>query len=252
MEVTVHGVNLQYTSSDGFLPIPLNFWSVEFLIVSYFPVLGSTQYSQFSVVATEPDTSVEIFLKNGTSSLVMLNLHQTYTISSTLDLTGSYVKSNKHIAVYSGVQCANVPESIGGCDHLSVAVPPVASLGYGFLVSPIAGRATNVGYIIRIMASKNGTEVSTNVNGSVTLNMGEFIEYNIVNSGQALLVNCTKACLVVQYNKGTYADSHITDPFMMIVTPFRAYTKRFIWETPPRGNGSPYVNYVNIIVPSGK
>ena len=251
VEVTVHGVNLQTYSSDGFLPIPLDIWSLEYFVISYVPAY-SQHPSKFSVVATDPDTSVEIFLKNGTLLPVMLSLHQTYTIISTLDLTGTYVKSNKPIAMYSGVNCANVPVSVRACDHLAVAIPPVASLGSEFLVTPIAGRATNVGYIIRIMASKNGTEVSTNAYGSVTLNMGEFIEYNIVNSGQALLVNCTEPCLVAQYNKGTNADGHNTDPFMMIVTPFRAYTTRFIWETPLRANGSPFVNYVNIIVPSGK
>ena len=247
VEVTVHGVNLQSGTSDGFLPIPLEIWSLEFFVPAY-----SQRPSQFSVVATDADTSVEIFLKNGTSVSVMLSLHQTYTIISPLDLTGTYVKSNKPIAMYSGVSCANVPVSVLFCDHLAVAVPPVASLGSEFLVTPIAGLATKVGYIIRIMASKNDTEISTTAYGSVILNMGEFIEYNIQNSGQAMLINCSKPCLVAQYNKGETADGHQTDPFMMIVTPFRAYTNRFIWETPPRGNGNSFVNYVNIIVPSGE
>ena len=251
VEVTVHGVNLQSSTSDGFLPIPLEIWLLEFFVIAYVPAY-SEHPSQFSVVATDADTSVEIFLKNGTSVSVMLSLHQTYTIISTLDLTGTYVKSNKPIGMYSGVNCANVPVSVRACDHLAVAVPPVASLGSEFLVTPIAGRATNVGYIIRIIASKNDTEISTTAYASVILNMGEFIEYNIQNSGQAVLINCSKPCLVAQYNKGRTADGHKTDPFMMIVTPFRAYTNRFIWETPPRGNGNSFVNYVNIIVPSGE
>jgi hypothetical protein len=87
--------------------------------------------SQFAIVATENNTEVNILpsvhtTKNQANQLynVRLNRGEVYQVvarndpSNKCDLSGSIIKANKKIAVFSGHQCASFHKKILACNHL--------------------------------------------------------------------------------------------------------------------------------------
>ncbi len=56
------------------------------------------------------------------------------------DLTGTRITSSKPLSVFSGSDCANVPQGKGGCDHLVEQVPPTVTWwGSKFFVASLEG-----------------------------------------------------------------------------------------------------------------
>ena len=96
--------------------------------------------------------------ENGTvvkfhSSTITLNSVETYLIASdTDDLTGTRITSSKPLSVFSGSDCANVPQGIEFCDHLVEQVPPTVTWGSKFLVASLEGRSS--GQRIRVLSTE--------------------------------------------------------------------------------------------------
>ena len=97
-----------------------------------------------------------------------------------------------------------MPEKVGYCDHVAEQIPALSQLGRRHLVPPIAGRLLNAGYIIRVVGAQKSSSTSVNVMSyqQKTVRFGEFLEVDVPNNMEAVLVICDTNCLVVQYNKG--------------------------------------------------
>ena len=96
---------------------------------------------------------------------------------------------------------------------MAESIPPLAELGLVHVVPPIDGRSTDVGYIVRVVATNLSTTVTWKnadgtVSGTSSLTRGEFVTIDTIKTMQALLVKCSKPCVVMQYNKGKYGDIH--------------------------------------------
>ena len=135
----VHAITLDYESYDGFHPQPITGYSTEFYIPSY--QTTGWRSSQFLVVAAEDDTNVNYTIRDPNTgeygepkNISNLQRHDKFQVKKKAwDFTGTYVKSDKPIAVFSGVDCGHVPftgvKYKEKCDHMSVGVPPVGKLG---------------------------------------------------------------------------------------------------------------------------
>jgi hypothetical protein len=181
---------------------------------------------------------------------ITLQEGDTYQLSaptSGRDLTGSIITSDKPIAVFSGHTCSNVPSNTTFCDHLIEQIPPVTSLGQGFVTVPLASR--RAGDIFRIVATQDGTNVTVNGTNGYTedfsLDRGEFEELSIPSDVYSTIVS-NQAILVAQYSKGQTSDGVISDPFMMLIPPFEQFQNQYTLSTPATGFNR---HFINMVVP---
>ncbi|MGA1435654.1 MAG: IgGFc-binding protein, partial [Candidatus Kapaibacteriota bacterium] len=123
--ITVSGMSSQSLSTDGFSAIPVSKWGREYVIHSWpndiyihddDPQGKIPRSSQFMVIAAEDNTVIEFTprsrtfqkIQSGESTIIQLNKGQCYLVKSdTLpagsgDLSGTIVRSDKPIGVFSG------------------------------------------------------------------------------------------------------------------------------------------------------
>ncbi len=180
------------------------------------------------LVACENETVVKF-----NSSTITLNSMETYLIASdTNDLTGTRITSSKPLSVFSGSDCANVPQDINYCDHLVEQVPPTVTWGSKFLVASLEGRSS--GERIRVLSAR-AASVAVNCNTVVSVSEfqlqsgGSFREFEIpINSFCS--IESTSPVLVAQYAYGGESDG-VGDPFMMIIPPIEQFTNNYLVES---------------------
>ncbi|MGB5942139.1 MAG: malectin domain-containing carbohydrate-binding protein [Leeuwenhoekiella sp.] len=259
-EVTVYGLNQRNATTDAFLALPVDILDTEYLIMSY-PNLSTAFASLMGVVAIEDNTEVEIIpasnagiRSSGIPYTIVLNKGETYQLratgSSSNDLTGTSVTSDKPIAVFGGHVCANVPPGVPFCDHMIEQMPPSSSYGQQFVTTPLATRTS--GDIFRVLASQDNTAVTvTGTNGfsgSFTLNTSEFEELDIPSDEFVEIVSSAPV-LLAQYSKGQNSDGIVSDPFMMLIPPFEQFQNGYTVTTPATGFNK---HFINLAVPNSQ
>lgn len=289
-DITVYAHNQANTTSESFLVLPYDAIGRSYFIMSYnsdgdydnFPgsiAIGSTP-SQFAIVATEDSTTVIIKPKCATringknTQVVVLNRGDVYLVQADItqsnlrnDLTGTDVKSDKPIAVFSGHQRSSLPvetpRKTSSRDMLIEQMPCVATWGKNAYIVPYAqlsDMAPSGTDLYRIMAAFDDTEVY--IDGVLVdiINSGEFIEGALLGPHE---VKASTSILVAQFkktaedgtnNQGGYPNS---DPFMMVIPPKEQFLNfyRFInvqsYEAGANGFYKKVYNYqyVNVITP---
>ena len=224
----------QYHSarSEATVVLPVSTISNEYFIMSYTGINNGfvgTGFSEFMIVATEDETTVNYTLTDqtkggalsGSSQTVTLHQGQSYQVQAaqiTGDLTGTFVSADKRIAVFSGASFSGVPMNCGSHDNLLEMMPPLDTWGTRFVSVP-----TNDGDfdVFRVLASENGTTVTVFSQGGtptpITLNRGEFREYT---SFDATYIEADKPIIVTQYLIGqdcTSPDDLQGDPSMLVL-----------------------------------
>ncbi len=230
-------------SADAYLALPCSKMAVdeyEYYGISYDTL--SSYPSVILLVACENETVVKF-----NSSTITLDSMETYLIESDNDLTGTRITSSKPLSVFSGSDCANVPQGIRGCDHLVEQVPPTVTWGSKFLVASLEGRSS--GERIRVLSAR-AASVTVNCNTVVSVsefqlqNGGSFREFEIpINSFCS--IESTSPVLVTQYAYGRESDG-MGDPFMMIIPPIEQFTNNYFVEAFPLFIS----NYVTVYVSS--
>ncbi len=244
--VNVYGLSFFSSSADAYLALPCSKMAVdeyEYYGISY-GTSNSLYPSVILLVACENESVVKF-----DSLIITLNSMETYLIKSINDLTGTRITSSKPLSVFSGSDCANVPqlESISGCDHLVEQVPPTVTWGSKFLVASLEGRSS--GELIRVLSAR-AASVAVNCNTVVSVgefqlqNGGSFREFEIpINSFCS--IESTSPVLVAQYAYGGVSDG-VGGPFMMIITPIEQFTNNYFVEAFPLFVS----NYVTVYVSS--
>ncbi|XP_078685306.1 uncharacterized protein LOC144918406 [Branchiostoma floridae x Branchiostoma belcheri] len=252
-EIIVYGVNKVRHATDGFLGLPTDVHGKEYFVASY-TSLSFTLPAEFGIFGTEDNTDVNITLRGNTvyegvayttGSVIrsVLNKFEAVQFQGS-DLTGTHITSNKPVTLMSGVQCANVPSGIGGCDHIVEQIPPVDSWGRRFVTVPVAVRTG--GDIFRIVAARDGTIVTVTGHAVKLLHSGDFWELD-VPSNVYQVITSSKPIMVLQYSKGRMADSTTGDPFMMYVPPIEHFAADYTFATVDSVD-SVFDSYINIII----
>lgn len=250
-EISVYGLNKQSYTTDGYLALPTDVLGTSYINLAYqnTNVVNSTQ---FGIVASEDGTTVTITPSRNTGThaaglpyLVSLNQGQTYLLrneeAAPADLSGSIISSNKPIAVFGGMQCANIPANYIACDYLIEQLSPITTWGKTFLSVPLQDRQNGDTY--RFLASANNTSIEINGAVAVVLNKGQYYETMLTN---AALIKANNPISVAQYANSTSFDNMLGDPFMLVLTPVEQYLGSYHFSTPTSGFES---NVVNITVP---
>ncbi len=252
--ISVYGLNSRWQTTDTYLGLPVSVLGTEYRAIGY--KYSEGLLSQFAIIATEDETNVTIVPTITTSKRhppgipfsVKLRRGDVYQVtsltdqSSRTDLTGSRISADKKIAVFSGHQCAYVPEGIVGCNHLVEQLPPVTAWGSHYYIGMLEGRSR---YTIRVLAEHNKTKVFENSILVATLDAGQFYENSAVR--QHLQITTDHPVLVAQYSQGFLNGDSIGDPMMLLASPTQQFLKGYRFATPKSGQ---WRHFVNVVVPT--
>lgn len=176
----------------------------------------------------------------------------TLYLSSTEDLTGSRVVSNKPIAFISGHECGTLPNDVFYCDQLLEQFPPTSTWGKTFITASILTRRQFDSF--RILAARDNTAVTRSCRNSelqmFNLNAGETVEFDIANPDSCYF-EANNPILLVQFSVASRVDDVFdSDPFMVIIPPVEQYRNSYNIRTfdasDPLLSG---MDYINILLP---
>ncbi|MBI5529794.1 MAG: IgGFc-binding protein [Deltaproteobacteria bacterium] len=262
--------NAMVYSNDASLLIPTAAMGNEYYVMAKersFAWYGDANESLSSfavVIATQPgQTSVTVTvggnvcsgggipdMAKGTTQQFALNQWDVLDFEACAqnqDMTGTYVKSDKAVAVYGGTGCSQVPTGVTACDHLEMQMFPISTWGMDFVATKYQPRGSEPDYW-RIMAAYDNTQVTTTPaqpGTPKTLAKGQFFEFN---SRADFEVHATQPVLVAQFMAGQDAGAGTGDPSFSITPPNEQYREDYIFLVPTNYNGG---NFVNITAPAG-
>ncbi|MEM6632443.1 MAG: PKD domain-containing protein [Bacteroidota bacterium] len=184
--------------------------------------------SQFLIVATENNTAIEIQVTGPTPGglligdvrQLILNEGESYQVQAVFgaasDLTGSLIRADKPVAVFSGNYWTQVPTGCNARDNLFEQVYPTQSWGRQFAIIP---QRNSTSTAIRVLAHEDNTQVSIQgrVNQNFTLAQGQFSEFDL---GGSAFLSSNNPVLVAQFSKGRDCNGNpdgIGDPAMVIL-----------------------------------
>jgi hypothetical protein len=259
-EVSVYAINRAHKSSDGSCILPEDVLGNEYTVASYYSdeeyfdvgdsgILNPFTPSQFSVLAAEDSTTVELEFSAPVNGLnqnhvtLRMNRGDSYlfvaresTGGLNYDLTGSTVVSDKPLAVFSGHRRALIPrnmsQTIISRDYLFNQLVPVKMLGKNHIVVPFPQppQTSNLGNdLFRVVASSDNTDLFIDSRYISTLDAGEFYEAELTAAHD---VKTNKPVTVVQYKrseslKSSGVDIYDGDPFMLTVPPTGHFLKEY-------------------------
>ena len=263
--ITVYGMNNASSSTDGFVALPCYDYQeqnyVYYAVSTYFNRTSYRSISQILLVGCEESTELTITptqmiqipfdlatgensslnVTSGTSYVVTLDRFQTVLFTSTLDLTGSKVVSNKPISFFSGHECAEVPVGVSFCDHLVEQLPPTITWGRQFFVASSLNKTSGEQY--KLITSTTTTTVvnycyTTNESFSQTFTTtrklngtGSSYEFHIPQN-MFCSIQASNPVLLVQFAIGASREpSQYGDPFMMMIPPVEQYSNNYTFAT---------------------
>jgi len=238
--------------------------------------LNKSLPSQFSFTAIQDSTIVSYTLKNKSSSgtilkNVKLAKGETYFVQSNIsvtdtlnsgDLSGSLIKSNKPIAVFSGNQQARVPvisrdKSQDSRNYLVEQITPMEMWGTHFVVPQFSTPANitkeGVDYI-RIFPSDDNQSITINGNSKILGATGTFED---VPLNTHLEITSLSPLQVVAFKKSStnqgQSTQNLSDASMVIIPSLEQYnTQHQINSFQVRDGNSKHIvdQFVTIIAPN--
>ena len=249
--LNLYAMNYGLNSSDAAVIFPVEALGQEYYALCYEPhvkivnlICGASyngKNSEFAVVASEDHTLVTITPSKITDHLmpanipftVTLNKGEMYQVQSMNseglpgqgDLTGSLIRSDKPVALYSGSWATTIPNSSNSAwDHLYEQIPPVRSWGRKFVTVPLKSRGKDT---YRLLASVDQTTVRIAGKATVVIDKGKFYEW-MLNSDEPSQIESDHPVLLAQYSNSNDVDIPAIvpigttwdgDPSMLIISP---------------------------------
>lgn len=208
---------------------------------------GFGEGSQVAIHATQNNTSVTFTPKGGAAINVTLQAGETYKYAGgSTNLTGSFVSSDKAVAVFGGNECAQVPVGVTFCDTLLEQMIPTNRLStkYALTASQGAALAFSTSDLVRVIATANGTQVKVNGVVVATLAAGDFHEFSLSNNTGAT-VDASAPVMVAQYLKGGQGGN--TDPAMSLVPGSDTWLSSYRLAT-PSGSQNFLIDYASVVL----
>ena len=254
-QIQAYFSNRSSASTDLTIIFEKSSLGTEYVLSSFGDNIG--EGGQFSVQATEDNTTVNVTLTNGETFSQTINAGETFKFATGgsnsglgisvplgFDLTGTLIQTTAPAAVFSGHSCTDIGS--GACDHIVEQMPPVDALSNSYIVGE-AFKNGSGNNLVRVVAAKDSTQVT--VDGSVvaTLNAGE--SYDFTLSNDAAQITTSEPALVAQYLQGRNTAGGEGDPAMMFVPGQDAWLQRYKLAT-PAGDARFEDNLVNVVIPT--
>lgn len=212
VESSIFVANLMPQSFDAANILPITALQTDYITQDYpgYDHGGTGQsdggFPEITILATENNTQINI-----DPSTAVLNNNGTSRITKTLDagqvlyitgenrasLSGTFVTSDKKIAVFTGVNNTDVPGPVSARDHLYEQNMPVDYWGTHFVVTRSMKKDANR---IRVTAKENNTTISVDSVEITTIQSGETYEFELCSAEMRTEEGYTKA---VGENRGT-------------------------------------------------
>ena len=278
--VVVFAHIIRSARSGASLILPVTVWGKEYIAPSMGTTGNSNSYGEICVMASLPNTQIEITPSKATRSgrpagvpftVTLLNVGDVYQLQflNKEDLSGTKVRSIATgqggcvpIAVFSATTwSAFTCNNASGGDNLYQQLFPTGTYGKQFLTGPLKKVATsatdNNTDIIRVYVTDPATVVTRTLNGTVStltglVASGNYYEYT---SSVPTLIQADKPVQVVQYVASQNCGSPQTnsDPEMIVlsaveqtindITVFSAH-QSFV----PSGQSQITTHYINVIM----
>ena len=221
-------------------------------------IVGTSNDTLLKLTVTQPVTT-RIGVANATTLIpgieysFMINRLQTVYLSSTNDLTGTRIVTNKPVSVFSGHGYTGIPWNTYSRSYLIEQMPPTALWGTEYYVIPFANKHS--GYAVKILAASeciinmHCTNFTNFNNTSVSLKSGGSV-FEMFLSNETCAVWSVSKILVVQFSLG-YPYSN--GPMMTLVPPSVHYLSKIIFsvflsDVDYRYDDDWLTHYINIIV----
>lgn len=249
-EISVFAVNKAHGTADAFVVFPLDTLGDNYYVVTW------NDSAEFMVIATEENTSVNIFVADGTSITfksvtyragemlnILMNKYQTFNVYGGPDYTGTRITSNKPITVISGASCTIIGS--GACDHLSSQMTPVETFGNTFVTINMPNCKSPVNF--KIVASENDTDVDIAGRDQVKLSKsGDKYLFRIVDQSSKV-VSSSKPITVGFFSEGG-CGAPSGDPSMILLQPTQQFAADYTFTTIDYP-GKPFNNALTIVIP---
>ena len=306
-KVTVQGFVDDLRTSDGFVALPCEAMRSPFNSHYEYFVMSADQNpspsdpsknSQILIVPCEDYTKITLQptqtvtllgLRNlptrpqplqvnpGRKSIFTANAGQTILILHTDDLSGTIIKANNPLSVFSGHECAEIPLDVTACDYVVEQMPPTITFGYTFFLVPLADRES--GDMFRVGTVDDGTEVTVTcvtspgdssnrltLSGGGKINRGEYITFmtpgRISNQqnykSSYCCLDASEPVIVAQYSTGYSLDAlkpgkphpEIGDPFMTLIAPVTSFLNNYTMMSLTGVAGPFPFRYINLMISS--
>ena len=278
--VSVYGFDYYSTASTAFTAYPTPMLGTNYCVMARASsMFGNPYHSQFAIVGTVANTTVTI-TPSTTANLAgsvwtnsfILNQGNTYQINSSNiegDVTGTWITSDKPIAVFAGADLAFVPgQSTQAGNPLNQEQLPVEQWGTNVVAMSFAGRTNGDTY--RVLAAYSNTVITvtgvvvtvmgwewpvtvTKTNETVTVTNQAGQSFDIIVDGPVQFQS-TKPIQVAQFANGAafdHPDTREGDPCEILLPPTGRYLATSIVATPPNDDmtGDFDENFLNLMVP---
>ena len=278
--ISIIGSNEEHATTDSFVALPvvenplqvkekytiisndyIRVSSNQALFYSEFLLVGSRNSTR--VVITSNNTSIEIprvynpaytyVAGRGQKVEFTLNSMETLLVTSTNDLSGTYISSTDPIAVFTGHECGQVPATVTTCDHLVEQVPPQHTWGMQFFTAPLRRESGDVYKIattnahlteVNITCTEMGRGYSNSTFRTLSLSRNNVSTFE-QGPYDYCCIESTNPLLVMQLGKGSSLNSGVGDPLLITIPAAQQYTNNFTVVL----DHSSSSHYLNIIVP---
>jgi hypothetical protein len=235
-------------TTDASLLLPTHTLGKSYYHLAWSQGLGSG--SALVVVATQDNTNVTIRSTvdtpagpNGMPALIAgkdvvipgLKRNDYIQVSSTKDLSSSWIFANAPVAVFGGHSCARVPDfATLECDHLEEQIFPIDTWGQHYIAARSPAR-NNEPMFWRVLAAEDGTVVQykppVSIGAESKLDAGAFAEFTAPgdfeitsNNGHPVLVaGYTFGC------KSTNLPDCPGDPSMVLAVPVEQWLTDYVF-----------------------
>jgi hypothetical protein len=165
-------------SNDASLLLPSTAWTTNYRVTGYPGWSAAMLGPNLTITAIEDDTHVDVALSGsgaivaGTDvpagaagQIVELTLARGEVVelvgTTSADLSGSLVQSDRPVQVISSMPCTQVPYGNTACDHVEESVFPAETLGTHYFVTvPTSPNGEPKAHLVRIYGNVDGTKLT--------------------------------------------------------------------------------------------
>ncbi|KAL3836002.1 hypothetical protein ACJMK2_021457 [Sinanodonta woodiana] len=243
--------------TEGYLALPTSELSTEYVVVT--DSCNTTWKCQFVIAALESNTIVDVTFKtsgtieindisysSGNVFTLGMSSFDTFQVRHYHDLTGTLIKSNKPIAIFSGVKCANNRRLGSYCQHAVEQIVPIRSLGQEYITVPLFPADY---YRYRIIAPYNNTIAS--INGTnMTIESGNFYEGKATDP---IYIHTSKPVMVIEYSHCSYQYCRQErNPSMITIPSINTFFSNFTFGMPHTLTRSEMNYYLLVVIENDK
>lgn len=245
-----------YSSNDGTLVIPTDKLSTKYLVSTTEGYQKSSDYkSQFAIGVLHNDTQLNIrfTIKNNETLIIhgetfssgdvylqTFEELETLQVSHRTDLTGTFITSNKPVAVFSGNKC-NEFLSDTGCSHILSQLPPIDQFDNEYIIPPFYN---NSGTLIQVLSPFDSNVSTSTGNRTSTFHLNDNGHKNIkITENEVTIVKSDRPVMVTGYAMG----SRSNDPYMTVIPGINQYLDYYKIVVPYQYRE----NYLSVIFSTG-